>query len=173
MDHLQVLQPCGPRLRLRRRFQGPRRRTRLARAFPPSLPHPPGLPEFHHQTSASGPSSRGAKRFPSAIQCTSAPTRRPQPKQHGCGGHALADDDAASPAMHDLQSLPWPGPQPPGPFCACACAGAGARRGSGSVLVPRGFMLIMDPESCRPEPNAVLSSYAPPRLDGVLPAFGI
>jgi hypothetical protein len=47
------------------------------------------------------------------------------------------------------------GPAAKRPYPVCACAGAGAGAG---VLVPRGFMLILDPESCRSEPVAVLAS---------------
>jgi hypothetical protein len=144
MGHLQVLQPCGPRFRLRRQFRGPRKRTGPSVHFPTSAPHHQGS---HHQTSAPGPPGRGPKRFPTAIQwCI-----HPQSSKHGSDGHALADDDAASPAMHDLQFLPWPGRQRPYPVCAGAGAGV-------LVLVPHGFMLILDPESCRSEPVAVLAS---------------
>jgi hypothetical protein len=80
----------------------------------PPLPSRQGSQRFHlvhHQTSASGPSGsgRGPKRF--FHNCH--PVQPTRARQHACGGHALADDDAASPAMHDLQALPWPGRQTP------------------------------------------------------------
>lgn len=101
------------------------------RTGPSALPCPLHY-QGSHQTSASEPAGRGPKRFPSArLPSTRQTTCRlavEQTRRHGSDGHALADDDAASPAMHDLDVLAVARPLSPWPvfwlvlvFALCLC----------------------------------------------------
>jgi hypothetical protein len=106
LDHLQVLQPCGPRLW--RRFHD---RGGLAWTFP--LPHPRALPPPNKRLEACW---QGSTTFPIGHPSASARSLW----KHGSDGHALADDELMM--LRALRctiftTLPWPGRQRPCPFC--------------------------------------------------------